>query len=260
MDELRQLNFPLTVTACLASLDKFMDNNAAVGHMIEQAILTAINSKGLPFVTGIRGSMDVRTLTDSSSIKTDMIGKPVLYRPEKHNFEAIDGMIILIKPSETKKNTKKKTQEGKPKLLMFLLQITVDRRSHSDSHAIFFNKYTKWTDKLSKFDVVPEFIWITPGEFDDIHHQASGDVPEHKERYIHISKVDIEIWEKYVAAKATFHRMIAASGGVRRDRGSTRRGSRRRGRGGTRGGSTSGSHPSTSGGPRRSQRNITRIQ
>jgi hypothetical protein len=43
---------------------------------------------------------------------------------------------------------------------MFPLQITV-AKSHTDSKGVFFSQWSKWTNKLEDFEVVPVFIWVT---------------------------------------------------------------------------------------------------
>jgi hypothetical protein len=79
--------------------------------------------------------MQVRLLRGMSDIKMDITGTTVLYRPKKSNFKAIDGMIVLIKPSE--KDAKKKLSL----LLLFPLQITLAPADHEDSRTQFFEEY-----------------------------------------------------------------------------------------------------------------------
>jgi hypothetical protein len=90
----------------------------------------------------------------------------VLYWLKKFNFEAIDGIIVLINPKEVddEKNAQriaqkiaKKTPQGakrgakdteRAKLLMFPIRITLSQAGHSDSHDKFFKDYSKWTKHL----------------------------------------------------------------------------------------------------------------
>jgi hypothetical protein len=162
--------------------------------MIEHAILSSIRSKGLDIDAGIRKPMKVRLLTEPSDIKTDITDQPVLYWPKKSNFETIDGIIVMIKSKKVAKQTKKGAKEEKRKLLMFPLQITLDRAGHSDSHKKFFKDYHKWTKHLSVFDVETRFIWITPSDRGFQMHQKW---PAHEERYIPFEDVSAEIWQKY---------------------------------------------------------------
>ena len=197
----------------LVSLADFINNPSVVGFMIEHAVLSSIRSKGLAIDAGIRRSMKVRLLTEPSDIETDITNQPVLYWPKRFNFETIDGIIVLINPEElndeknAKRSVKEKTQKGKnakagkDRLLMFPLQITLDRAGHPDSHKKFFNDYGKWTKHLSDFDVETQFIWITPGDRGFQTHQSSSEWPAHEERYIPFEDVSAEIWRKYQNAK-----------------------------------------------------------
>jgi hypothetical protein len=183
--------------------------------MIEHAILSSIQSKGLAIDAGIRRPMKVRLLTNPVDIKTDIRDEPVLYWPKRSNFETIDGIIVLIKPKELndeKNAKKKKTRQGtrtknekvereRDKLLMFPLQITLSRPNHSDSHEKFFKNYGKWTKHLSDFDVETQFIWITPRDRGFQTHPSTSNRPAHRERYIPFEEVSTEIWRKYQSAK-----------------------------------------------------------
>ena len=242
----------------LASLPDLISNPPAVGFMIEHAILSSIRSKGLAINAGIMRPMQMRLLKEPSDIKTDIRDKPVLYWPEKFNFETIDGIIILINPEElndaenakkiaqeiTKKKktsqgmrAKKKTPQGtrtnntkveRDKLFMFPLQITLARPGHSDSHEKFFKKYREWTERLSDFDVETQFIWITPSDRNFQHHKSTSNRPAHGERYIPFKDVSAEIWRQYQDAKkvADARRvdltgLSTASGNITADEGSS---------------------------------------
>jgi hypothetical protein len=204
----------------LASLPSLIHNPSAVRFMIEHAILSSIRSNGLAINAGIMRPMKVRLLREPSDIKTDIRDEPVLYWPEKFNFEIIDGIIILINPEElndekiakkiAQKIAKKKTPQGtrkknakvgRDKLLMFPLQITLARAGHSDSHEKFFKNYHKWTKHLSHFDVETQFIWITPSDRSFQTHQSTSQRPAHGERYIPFEDISAEIWRNYQYAK-----------------------------------------------------------
>jgi hypothetical protein len=250
-------------TKFLASLDDFIANPSVTGFMIESALLSSIRSHGLAIGAGIRQPMKVRLFANSFDIDMDIIGEPVLYCPKKFNEEAIDGIIVFIKPNKpmkkkqpkkyvekTKKNAKKnakkddkeeseeedreenvednkeeseednreeneednkednkeekkKDMKQKLKLFMFPLQIILALQTHKDSHAQFFEHYyDKWTKDFSAFDVVPQFVWITPDRHDTVTHKAKRDKwPQHTERFIHLEVVNAMIWQKYQHAK-----------------------------------------------------------
>jgi len=65
-----------------------------------------------------------KLFTKPSDIKTVIMDQPVLYRPKKFNLEAIDGIIVLIKPNEldNEKNMTTTTKKMKVKLLIFLFR------------------------------------------------------------------------------------------------------------------------------------------
>jgi hypothetical protein len=101
--------------------------------MIEYAVLSSIQSKGLAIGAGIGKSMDIRPLRDPPGFESAAMDKPVLYRPQKFNFKAVDGIIVLIKPDKrndeesakkttkktTRKNVKEEKKKEKKKLLTF---------------------------------------------------------------------------------------------------------------------------------------------
>jgi len=66
--------------------------------MVEQAVLSSTRSYGLAINAGIGKLMELRLLTEPSDIKMHITDQPVLYCPQKFNFEAIDGIIALINP------------------------------------------------------------------------------------------------------------------------------------------------------------------
>src|SRR5947209_6256374 len=175
-DQLLAWNEDFADTDFLTSLPDFIDNRSVAGFMIEHAVLSSIRSNGLAISAEIGKAMEVRLLKGLSDIKTDITGTAVLYRPQKFNFKAIDGMIVLIKPDE--KNAKK--------LLMFPLQITLAPADHANSREQFFIEYGSWITGLSNFDVEIQFLWITPECRDNQEYPASlyPKWPAHLERYI----------------------------------------------------------------------------
>jgi hypothetical protein len=193
-NKLLELEINFADTDFLNSLDTFINTRAMVGFLIEHAVLSSIKSKGLAIGEDIGKSMELRLITEPSDTKTDITDNSVLYRPEKSNFKAIDGMIVLIEPIENA------AEGGKQKLFMFPLQITV-ADSHKDSHAMFFKDYTKWTRGLSEFDVEIQFLWITPERDETLFHPIKGKLPAHKERFIPLVDVNPAIWRKYQNAK-----------------------------------------------------------
>jgi hypothetical protein len=233
-EQLLMWNVNFVDTDFLASLPEFITNGSVTGFMIEKAVLSSIASHGLAINAGIGVAMKT-ILFKKFNIQTGIRGEPVLYCPQKSNHEAIDGIIVLIeedKPKgpkhqklDKKNNAKKGNKEDdkgddkeddkgddkgdgkdrnqKRKLFLFPLQITVALESHSDSHAKFFKHYyDKWTKGLSQFDVVPQFVWITPDREGIENRPASkNEFPEHKERYLHLSKVNGTVWEVYQNAR-----------------------------------------------------------
>jgi hypothetical protein len=198
-------------TDFLISLRDNMGIRSVAGFMIKQAVLESIRSKGLTIASEIGTCMTVkpiRNLSGPLDYGVDIRHMPVLYRPEGFNFKTIDGIIILVKPEEKnvkgkKENAKGKKEENaepKPKLLMFPLQITLS--SHrKNSHARFFKEYGKWTRGLEYFDVVPEFLWITPVQHPPKHHKKCSKWPAHEERFINFENVSKDIWTRYQGAK-----------------------------------------------------------
>jgi hypothetical protein len=83
---------------------------------------------------------------------------------------------------------------------MFPLQITLAPDKHSDSRKTFFSQWERWIQGLQQFDVVPEFVWISPKGAEIKEHCKS---PEwaHVERNVPISQVSEKIWNWYDKAK-----------------------------------------------------------
>jgi len=69
--------------------------------------------------------MELRPLQKIQKFDTAVREKPVLYRPQKFNFKAIDGIIVFSEENAKKQNNAKGNEAvPKPKLFMFPLQIT----------------------------------------------------------------------------------------------------------------------------------------
>ena len=167
------------------------------------AFLSSIRSNGLAIDAEIGKPMKIRQLKEPPDFDMNVTDKPVRYLPTNFNYRAIDGIIILIKAEKNAKEEKEgNAKPKKPKLFMFPLQITV-ASYHSDSHAKFFEGYyRKWTKVLSSaFDVVPEFLWITPKQHGIREHPECSKWPAHKERYIPLMEVSEKIWTRYQHAE-----------------------------------------------------------
>ena len=183
-------------TDFLTSLGDYINEKTTVGFMIENAVLSSIRSIGLAINAEIAKPMALRTLTDPPIFEMDVWDKPVLYRPKPFNFKAIDGMIVLIEPDKNAKKNKN-AKPTKPKLFMFPIQITV-ASSHADSRVQFFKEYYhEWTKNFSSFDVVVEFLWITPELRKVAKQKKCLEWPAHNERFIPLIDVNLKIWRKY---------------------------------------------------------------
>jgi hypothetical protein len=99
-----------------------LQNPSVCGFVVEQAMLSSIALKGLDIGMKINTPMEVVSFVGPKpQFRTDTPGKPTLYRPQKFNFECIDGIIVLIQKPMKKAG-------HKVKLLMF--------RSHCDENPI----------------------------------------------------------------------------------------------------------------------------
>src|SRR2546423_6980899 len=181
--------------------------------MIEHAVLSSIRSNGLAIGAEIGNSMELRHLEQPPIFDPAVKNKPVLYRPNKFKFKAIDGMIVLIthekenarentnkNAKNTKKNAKKYAKEQKPKLFMYPLRITL-ASSHSDSHAKFFEEYNKWARELSTFDVAVQVPLITQGRWESRQPRACSKWPRPIQRDISLQPVSDTIFRKYQTAQ-----------------------------------------------------------
>jgi hypothetical protein len=202
--ELRANSVAFTATDFLKSLRDYINNPCVTRFMVEQAVLSSIELKGLAAALGERNSsMTVVMFHDAfPKFRTDTNStiKPILYCPQKYNFRGIDGIIVWIEPEEANgrqmgEQMEEPGDEKKRKLLMFPLQITTAPENHLDSHKIFFSEYKGWIESLGEFDVVPEFVWITPYQSTHIDHLENSQFnwPPYKERYIHLGQVDKDI-------------------------------------------------------------------
>jgi hypothetical protein len=182
-------------------------NMSVVRFLIEYAILSEIQLNGLKGFVHVDNSMAVTNfIHDVPDIETKNVDLPVLYRPARSNYKAIDAAIVHIEsPGEAKKRhrqtkerkrleeeernrledagetgktqrTRKGNNEGpeqeasspKPRVYLFPLQITVAKH-HDKSHEMFFNGYDEWKKQFDGFDVVTQFIWISnePTRFEE---------------------------------------------------------------------------------------------
>ena len=165
----------------LRSLPDYINNPSVSGFIIEQAVLSSIATSGLDIKKPeINRPMNVVSLQGRRPNFHTETKKPVLYIPQVFNFRGIDGVIVWIGP---KPKTGRKVQE----LFMFPLQITLARDKHSDSHKTSFSEWTSWIEDLQQFDVVPEFVWITPEGAENKMHNKSRKWPAHIEQDIPIS-------------------------------------------------------------------------
>jgi len=184
-------------TDLLPWLDRVIDNPSVTGFVMEHIILSAILSKGLRIGDGMAQRMELRLLEPSPEFDKTVTNGPVLYRPRRANYRAIDGIIYWAK------DDKENQENDQPKKLFFFpFQITMAPASHSDSHEEFFKAYSESLAKLSEFDIELCFLWITPEYRLVREHQADQERqwPHHGEEYIALQDVKKDIWEKYEAA------------------------------------------------------------
>jgi len=178
----------------LQSLPEYTSNPSVTGFIIEQVILSWISQKGLNITPELNQPMGVTLFQDDvPSFDTTKNG-PVLYIPKVFNFRNIDGVIVRIGP-------KAKMKRRQQKLFIFPFQITLAPDKHSNSRPKFFSEWETWTESLQKFDVVPEFVWISPKAAKVMKHKKNGQCPAHVERYVPIERVSVEIWNWYDEGK-----------------------------------------------------------
>src|SRR2546423_4258198 len=205
-EKLLELEVNFADTHFLTSL---ADNPATAGFMIKYAVLSSIRSNGLAIDAEIGKPMELRYFMNEPYFSMNATDKPMLCLPRKYIFKAIDGIIVLTK--REKKNAKGKKQKNakgkkenaqlkKRKLFMFPLRITL-ASSHSDSHSKFFEEYYHMWTSFCSFDVVPEFLWITPKQHEIREHSECSKWPAHIERYIPLMDASEAIGTAYQCAE-----------------------------------------------------------
>jgi hypothetical protein len=204
--KLRAKEVDFADTDFLKSLPDYINNPSVTGFMIEQAVLSSIVSNGLAIGGGIGKPMRLIMFKDDiPQFRTDITDQPVLYCPRKFNFRNIDGIIVSVEPLQKRKkgNQAIHSEQKKRKLCMYPIQITLAPDTHSDSHRKFYDNFDKWTKDLKKeFDMASQFIWITPNS-SALEEYNQFSQSSHSERYIHLSKVNQDIWKQYLRAKET---------------------------------------------------------
>jgi hypothetical protein len=90
--------------------------------MIESAVLASIQSNGLAIFGKIKQPMELRPLQKIQNFDTSIREKPVLYRPQKFNFKAIDAIIVFIEENSKKQNNAKKQSNAKQRSHLLQLQ------------------------------------------------------------------------------------------------------------------------------------------
>ena len=179
----------------MRSLPKNTTNPSVTGFIIEHAILAWISLQGLNIATDLNQQMGVTIFQDDVPFFDITKTEPVLYIPKVFNFRNIDGIIVRIAPrTKTKRG-------GQQKLYMFPIQITLAPDRHLKSRPKFFSEWETWTENLRGFDVVPEFVWITPKAAKTTKHDKSDQWPAHVERYVPIERVSTDIWNWYCEGK-----------------------------------------------------------
>jgi len=181
----------------LQSLPKKITNPCIAGFMIEQAVLSLIVHNGLNITPELNNPMGHYFFEGEFPSFNTTKGKPVLYVPKVFNFRNIDGIIVYTAPRPRGRNA----GNAKQKLFMFPLQITLAPDKHSKSLQKFFSEWTTWTEDLQKFNVVPEFVWISPKAAKITKHAKSDSCPAHVERYVPIEHISKEIWNWYDKGK-----------------------------------------------------------
>ena len=178
----------------LQSLPKEITNPCVAGFMIETAVLSSIVLNGLNITADLNKQIDPIFFEGKFPTFDITKGKLRLYVPKVFNFRNIDGIIVHVGPTPKRKTTRQK-------LFMFPLQITLAPDKHSKSRTKFFNEWGKWTEGLQGFEVVPEFVWISPKAGKSAKYAGSDQCPAHLERYVTIEHVNKGIWDWYNEGK-----------------------------------------------------------
>ncbi|KIX05228.1 uncharacterized protein Z518_06100 [Rhinocladiella mackenziei CBS 650.93] len=193
----------------LRVLPTFHNNPSTTGFFMEYAVLFYLQLHGLPCHQHLAGHIDMITSkTAIPDIQKNIKGRPVIYHPVEYNYKTLDGLIVLIEEA---------VNGQKEKLFLYPYQVTLHRKNHKDSHAIFFDNYDQWVAELREFEVVTEFIWFSADESLSSHHAAvpasegrtlkSGNVyqrpgwPAHKECVVNFGDLNTELWAKYQEAQ-----------------------------------------------------------
>jgi len=233
------------------SLSHVIINGAITGFCMEYGVLCHLASNGIPLHQYLhRKKMRVVQFnTDVPKIETNTPGLPVIYHPKKSNFPAIDGIIVYVMgkndprystednpttaapaapaaPAAKRKKVvpaAKNTTTAAPgaennqkqQLLLCPYQVTVNRKSHTHSDIVFFEKmYAKFVKDLKEFEVVTQFIWFTDESKPDIPHSSSDSVRmklksgrivrnsdhDYLESYVCFGDLSKELGEKYAEA------------------------------------------------------------
>lgn len=179
------------------SLPEYTTNPCVTGFVMEQAILAWILLQGLNITPKLNHPMGVTLFQDDVPSFDTTKNDPVLYIPKVFNFRNIDGIIVYTGPRPRGRSAK----NAKQKLFMFPLQITLAPDKHSKSREKFFSEWKTWTEGLQNFDVVPEFVWITPNAATTTTYEKKGQCPAHAERNVPIEHISKEIWNWYDEGK-----------------------------------------------------------
>jgi hypothetical protein len=216
---------------------------------MENAVLACLNSAGMPNHPHLAKPMEVLDFkTSMPVIRTERINTPVIYHPTTYNYPILDGIIVFIEGADnqrkkTVQNRRKKTvqnrrkkvdnqgtetSEGgeevtdespKQKLFLYPYQVTLHRKGHDDSHALFFKKYDEWVKNLKMFDVETEFLWFTGDKSTYIDHPLSttkgkdlksgtnvgaSKTPKNRERYVNFGDLDKYLGQMYEEAQVEF--------------------------------------------------------
>jgi hypothetical protein len=241
-DQLLQNQQYFADTSFLKLLPKLIDYPSATGFFMEYAVLFYLQLNGIPHHEHLANHMEVINFdTSIPRFRKDIKGKPVIYHPTMFNYETLDGIIVFIpkapaKKSPAKKGGKKTARkdgeealksdledhpEPKGQLLLYPYQVTLHRKGHKDSHALFLEEYGQWVEDLKEFDVQTESIWFTGDPSSYIEHpsnarpepqsepqpepQPEGRVhrsgyvrtrptwPAHQERFIYFNDLNMEL-------------------------------------------------------------------
>jgi hypothetical protein len=200
-------------TDYLKLIPRFIDHPPMTRFFMEYAVLFYLRLNGIPLHDHLGNSMEVKNFgTNIPKFDKSIKDRAVVYHPTRPNFPILDGIIVLIKSAATENG-----EDQKEQLLLYPYQVTLQRKGHKDSHALFFKEYDLWVADLKEFDVKTEFIWFTgdPNSYTNHAHpepepgmaHRSGYVyihpgrPEHTQRVLGFNAVSRELGEIYENAK-----------------------------------------------------------